>query len=441
VDTNTPGDRPTSETAEAARPGGGFEDAMRATLDQATPPAVVDEAPKDTRTEEQREKAKSAAAAYGLSDVEWVVLQRTTCKDAPREIASWFMLFCNHRNLDPFSRQVYLFNDKEDKTGQWHVVTGIDGLRVIASRSPYYRGQLRPVWTYEIDETQPDGIARFDGHESKYGKIAGKRRVVECEVTVRRAIPHAPTESSLYLEFVGIARFDEFVKVNYNGKIVGNWEVQPEHQDRIRAEAMALRMGFPEEVGGIYLEDELRDRAEKDVTPAGPGTALVPADREPIDDELDALVRDLGWTKARLRIEADRAGGGKPGLLAALKAAVAERATPRGGPRGADETPPATVTETTPAATASLEECGWTTGIQADECHNEATHVEFETVAEASNPDNAVPTCDEHTGIGYGPSGEPIVARMRCAACGAKRGQEHVKACPVDETDEPAEAD
>src|ERR1700761_4734893 len=158
-----------------------FADAVTATAQQAdTPPPVVVEtaeeqqdwkkpdeeaetvreaqrrADDDARREAQRQRL---IADYGLTDTEYKVLLATTCKDAPREIAGWFVLFCKHRRLDPFSKQVYLWNDKyEDRNtpngpvkvpvGQWQVVTGIDGLRVIASRSPYYRGQLRPVWTY-----------------------------------------------------------------------------------------------------------------------------------------------------------------------------------------------------------------------------------------------------------------------------------------------------
>ena len=439
-----------------------FADAVTATAQQAdTPPPVVVEtaeeqqdwkkpdeeaetvreaqrrADDDARREAQRQRL---IADYGLTDTEYKVLLATTCKDAPREIAGWFVLFCKHRRLDPFSKQVYLWNDKyEDRNtpngpvkvpvGQWQVVTGIDGLRVIASRSPYYRGQLRPVWTYEPDPEQRDGIARFVKADSHYGKIAGKRRVEQCEVVVRRAIPQAPADSSLYLEFAGIARFDEFVKLNRDNKIFGNWEVQPEHQIRIRSEAMGLRMAFPEEVGGIYLQEELADRADAPTSDGPPAVALPAAD--PRDDEIDRLRRVLGWTAAKVRLEGDKYGGGKDGTLEMLEKAVAEKAgaAPKGGPRGAEAAaePPA------PAEEPSLDgaACFWVE--EGETCKDPPTHFEFDV---ATDVRQKVPTCNYHTGAGFGPNGERIVALALCRACGAKRGDEHAVGCPGDETNE-----
>jgi phage recombination protein Bet len=395
--------------AEAEATQASFADAAKATAAQeAAPPAPVDpqpaqDSPQDEappppgESAEEREKrveehAKKVAGGYGLTDVEYAVLLKTTCKGAPREIAAWFMLFCKHRKLDPFSKQVYLYNDKQDGTGQWNVVTGIDGLRTIASRSPFYRGQRKPIWTYEKGA---EGPLYFDGSESKYKKIRGKRRVEQCEVTVRRAIPQAPADPLLYVDFFGIARFDEFVKTNYDGLIIGNWEVQPEHQLRIRAEAMALRMGFPEEVGGIYLEDEIRDRADSPLAIEG-GTEVVVKDQ--VDADIEEVAKELGYTKARLMLEQRRVGG-KQQLLAALLKELEARAAaePKGGPRGAAVDPPA---EEVPE------------GVLV--------------------PDAEAPPA---------PTGALIVALLRCRACGAKHNEPHESGCPVDETSEPLGAD
>lgn len=409
---------------------GTFVDAATRTEAQTDAPIATTPDPNPTPGETIEERAKKVAGAYGLTDTEYTVLLRTTCKDAPREIAAWFMMFCHHRRLDPFSKQVYLWNDKyEDRNvngvtvkfpiGNWQVVTGIDGLRVIASRSPYYRGQLRPIWTFEKDESQPDGIARFAKAESQYGKIEGKRVAEECEIIVRRAIPQAPTDSSLYLEFFGIARFEEFCKYNFNGKIFGNWEVQPEHQLRIRAEAMALRMGFPEEVGGIYLEDEMRDRQDDAIAPPAPGTALATVDREPLDDEIDALAKELGFTKARVRIEADKAGGGKEGLrdaLTAIKTAKEEQA-PKGAVKGAGDAPAAVTIdgEIVPTAGETIPPVAETL-VPIDE-----------TLAPAA-PKRRRGQPDD--------SNEPVVEKALCNACKAKKGERHAPNCPIDETDE-----
>lgn len=403
------------ETAPAA-----FAEAAARTEAQTDAPLVTTAEPTPANGETIEEKAQKLAGQYGLTPVEYKVLQQTTCKGAPYEIAAWFMLFCKRRNLDPFAKEVYLWNDKQDGSGQWQVVTSIGGLRVIASRSPYYRGQLKPTWTFVQDPNESDGIARFTKHESKYGKIEGKRVPEECEVVVRRAIPQAPTDSSLYLEFYGIARFDEFVKTDFNSKVFGNWEAQPEHQLRIRTEAMALRMAFPEEVGGIYLEEEMRDRQDDAMPPAAPGTPAA-VEREPIDDEIDAVAKDLNFTKARVRIEADKAGGGKDGLLEALIAIRAARDAqgPKGGTKGApgDTIPPVREPEALEGETVEPP-----VAAAAVEPEPEPTP----TPAPAPKRRRGQP--DD--------SNEPLVEKALCNACGAKKGQPHSVNCPIDETDE-----
>lgn len=260
---------------------------------------------------------------YGLRDAEYSVLLRTVCKHAPREIAAFFMLFCLKRGLDPFSKQVYLWADKMENGVPvpgctWNIVAGIDGLRAIASRSPYYRGPKRPIWTYEADPSQPDGIRRFTKEDSRYGNIVGKRVPEACEVAILRAVPQAPTNPAIYMEFIGIARFGEFCKTR-TGKVYGNWEDQPEHQLRVRAEAMALRMAFPEEVGGIYTEDELREsRAPQMQMIEG-----VPAEAPSFSEEVLALAKRAGWSQKMLEAQLQRYGDhGK--LLDAL-ATIVER--------------------------------------------------------------------------------------------------------------------
>lgn len=271
------------------------------------PTLPPDEAPLVERPAGSKLTEAEIEHSYGLTDAEYSVLLRTVCKNAPREIAAFFMLFCKNRKLDPFSKQVYLWPDKtDDSTGlptpgcNWNIVAGIDGLRAIASRSKLFRGSRRPVWTFKEDKAQPDGIARFTKEASKWGAIAGKRIPIDCEVVVLRAVPQDPANRASDMEFFGIARFDEFVKTR-NNKIQGNWENQPEHQLRVRAEAMALRMAFPEEVGGIYTEEELRDGNPIQHEPEAPVVVE-------FSEDILALATILHWERPMLDAQLRRYG-------------------------------------------------------------------------------------------------------------------------------------
>jgi phage recombination protein Bet len=258
---------------------------------------------------------------YGISDAEYAILTKTVCKNAPREMAAFFMAFCNRRRLDPFAKHVYLANMGWDERPDWQIVTGIDGLRTIASRNALYRGQSKPAWDYDTDEKEC--IKTFAAQDSKNGKIAGKRKPLECEVVAYRAIPNAPIKHDA-LPFYGIARFDEFVKRNRDGKIIGNWESQPEHQLRIRAEAMALRMAFPEDVGSIYLEDEVRDRGPEPNVIEGEFTQSDGVDVLS-DPEVVECAKALGFMRNKLVLELEAVGGDPERFKARLREFVEQK--------------------------------------------------------------------------------------------------------------------
>lgn len=271
------------------------------------------------------------AETYGVTDAEYAILRSTVCKEAPRAMAAFFMVYCKRRNLDPFAKQVYLMNvGKEDKP-DWQVVTGIDGFRAIAARNPAYRGIDEPEWEYLEDERGEP--ATFTKDESKYGEIEGKLRVDRCRVRVRRTPPGAPWDCprDLWIDIVGVIRFDEFVRRGYGGKIQGAWEKAPENQSSIRAEAQAWRKAFPEDVGGMLTfeeaedirarnagEAESRNTAETLLSQAAPAEGADPA---PEDAEIEDLARKLAWnTRAMLGSQLARFGGDKGQLLTHMRA-------------------------------------------------------------------------------------------------------------------------
>lgn len=338
-----------SKTEEKDRPRGAAAtieaDAPAATAgaptDEAAGPLVVGSG-RDLETLE----------TYGLKSAEVAILRKTVCKGAPPEMMAFFLAFCKRRKLDPFSRHVYLMPTRDNNETKWQIVSGIDGLRTIASRNVLYRGQSRPKWTFEtIEEDGVEVYREFVKEDSKWGNIAGKRVPEECEVVVYRAIPGAPFDVPP-MAFYGVCRFDEFVQRGQGGKIQGNWEKQPEHQLSIRAEAMALRKAFPEDVGSIYTEEELRDVEARERAVAVDEVAPPPLDGDPEDEQINTLAGFLNWPLAMVHAQLRQRGGDKAALLAYMQEEALKKDGSRRSREDAEdaqfrEVPPEAVTKAT----------------------------------------------------------------------------------------------
>ena len=188
------------------------------------------------------------------------LIRRTVAKDTTNDEFDLFIEVCRRAGFDPFRKQIYCFvfnKDKPDRR-QMAIVTGIDGYRSVAARSGAYRPDNKPARiTYdeaEKSETNPLGI-------------------VSAEVSVFR-FAHGD-----WFETEAIAYWEEFAPV------AEIWEYDPEKNKRVPtgkfklekdswrkmprimiskcAEAQALRKGWPEELSGIYSEEEMdRARAE-----------------------------------------------------------------------------------------------------------------------------------------------------------------------------------
>lgn len=160
--------------------------------------------------------------------------------------------------LDPFKRQIHAmkrYNSAMEKDEMQFMVS-IEGLRSIASRcktddgKDAYAGSTKPVFTW---------------------KDAEKTKLDSAEVTVYRIVQGEPRE------FTAEVFYDECVQTK------GVWEWNPQKQKKEKtgeepnsmwrkrprgqlgkcAEAAALRKAFPEETGGVYIEDELPEHGDE----------------------------------------------------------------------------------------------------------------------------------------------------------------------------------
>jgi phage recombination protein Bet len=144
---------------------------------------------------------------------------------SPEDLAFFFHQ-AQRTGLDPFARQIYMIN----RGGKYGIQTSIDGFRIIAQRSGEYAGQVGPYWCGE------DGVW-VDVWLKTTPPIAAK-------VGVYRSNFDEP----LY----AVAKWDSYSQPNNP-----IWKKMPDLMLAKCAESLALRKAFPNDMSGIYTDEEM----------------------------------------------------------------------------------------------------------------------------------------------------------------------------------------
>jgi phage recombination protein Bet len=151
-----------------------------------------------------------------------------------------FMLFvevCKRRRLDPFAKQIYAVRRGDRVVHQ----TSIDGYRLIAERTGRYLGQTNPEWC--------DKTGKWVDIWTQPGPPFA------CRIGVYKDGHAVPT--------VGIAYWETYYSPG------PFWKKAGPHMLAKCAEALALRKAFPEELSGLYTNDEM-SMADTDTMVAEP---------------------------------------------------------------------------------------------------------------------------------------------------------------------------
>lgn len=165
----------------------------------------------------------------------------------PPAMLQIYLNYAQRTQLDPFQRQIYLIGRKDGaaskKAGhdvlKYTIQTGIDGFRVIARRAA---DRARVGYSEES--------AQWCGEDEVWRDVWLKS---EPPAAARFVICRGDGE-----RFTGLAHWAEYAETEWEStKPKGMWKSRGAGQLIKCAEALALRKAFPNDLGGMYTDDEM----------------------------------------------------------------------------------------------------------------------------------------------------------------------------------------
>lgn len=225
-------------------------------------------------------------------------------KDATQGDLDIFFYQAARTGLDPFLKQIYMIGRWSKEGTKQTIQTGIDGFRLIARRA-----------ADKASESLEYGDTLWASADGVWRELwMGDTPPTAAKVTVFRN-GHA---------FPAVASYSEYVQTVRGGDANSMWAKMPANQLAKCAEALALRKAFPQDLSGIYADEEMGQSdngatAPRKVPPVSRVHQAM-AEAEPIED--------LGERPARDFLAEAELADGDPTLLRALWTAAQKAGEP-----------------------------------------------------------------------------------------------------------------
>jgi hypothetical protein len=218
-----------------------------------------------------------------FTDAEKAAFRTEYAKGATDTQFELFISDCERREVIPGKHVVFQIRTSSEydpvtkayvKVPRPVFITTISALRLIADRTKLLSGQGRDRFVYLDD----------DGIPSIFSEIPlPNKALYAVEATIYRRDFVVPS--------VGVARWEAYAQTNSSGNLTSTWATRGPEQLAKCAAAAALRAAFPEEVGALYIAEELKNEDTASPTPptpavvaSAPATPVVPAvSQTPVD--------------------------------------------------------------------------------------------------------------------------------------------------------------